>query len=118
MCLPPGGAICLEMACCSWSLKYFSHMCKKYISVLSLTVNMHVFSQASAVGLCPQPMRSDVEDCAVDPCPMSVDYNHSQGVWPCFSLAVLLFSLKLNSFDLEWCRNDSARHAVQETKTG
>lgn len=94
MCLLPGGAICIEMTYRSWSLKYFSHTCKKYVSVLSITVNMPVFSQASAVGLSPQPVRSDVEGCAVDPCPMSVDYNHSQGVWPCYSLVVLLFSLK------------------------
>lgn len=95
---------------------FFSHVQKIFINLLSLTVNMGIFSHASAVGLSSQPMRSDVEGCTVHSCPVSIDYNHSQGVWLCYSLTILLFSLKLNSFDLEWCRSVSARHAILRNK--
>lgn len=69
-------------------------MCEKIcISLLSLALNMCTFSHVSAVDLSSQLVGSVVEACTVHSCPLSVNYNHFQGVWPSYSLVIFfLFS--------------------------
>lgn len=56
--------------------------------------------QASSIGLSSQPVKSNVADCTVHCCSMSVNYTHSQAG----NVATILsddslFCLNLNDFD-------------------